>query len=168
MEPLNEFIDQRNAEFQVVIVIDVEDGRLSPLTNAIPRALLPIANKKLLSYQLDMLVSSGVTDVIIVAPQEYHTPLRQFKSLEIRDHLNLELVFVENMSGSVDALIAINERIRGEFVCIHGDMISQYNFTKLINFHRSLVSDFTMLLTTLTIEESEKTKMKKVLIVRNN
>jgi NDP-sugar pyrophosphorylase family protein len=54
-----ESIGVRGPEFQAVIVVDY-DNRLFPLTESIPTCLLPIANKKLLAYQLDMLVKSGV------------------------------------------------------------------------------------------------------------
>jgi NDP-sugar pyrophosphorylase family protein len=44
-----------------VIVCDFDDGRLFPLTDgSYPKSLLPIANRKLLAYQLDLLAKSGV------------------------------------------------------------------------------------------------------------
>jgi len=46
-------------EFQVVLVIDYDDGRMFPLTEDLPKCLLPVANRKLLSYQLDTLHKSG-------------------------------------------------------------------------------------------------------------
>ena len=45
-------------EFQAVLIIDYDDGRLFPLTE--PKCLLPICNKRLLAYQLDTLIQSGV------------------------------------------------------------------------------------------------------------
>lgn len=51
----------RGAEFQVIIVVDGEDGRMFPLTENYPRCLLPVGNRKLLSYQLDMLNMSGAS-----------------------------------------------------------------------------------------------------------
>ena len=52
-----EFI--RPPEYQAVLIIDNEDdGPLFPLTE--PKCLLPICNKRLLAYQLDTLIQSGV------------------------------------------------------------------------------------------------------------
>jgi len=59
MDP--EYGDIRGHEYQAVILIDFDDGRLFPLTEVTPRCLLPIANRKLLAYQLDMLNKSGIT-----------------------------------------------------------------------------------------------------------
>ena len=50
---------RRQAEFQVVIIVNCEDNRLSPLTDNCPKCLLPIANRCLLSYQLEVLEKCG-------------------------------------------------------------------------------------------------------------
>jgi hypothetical protein len=55
-----DYQDLRSPEFQAVIIVDYDDGRLFPLTENTPKCLLPIANRKLLAYQLDMLAKSGV------------------------------------------------------------------------------------------------------------
>jgi UTP-glucose-1-phosphate uridylyltransferase len=58
-------ITYRPPEFQAVFIIDYDDGRLFPLTEDCPKCLLPIANKRLLSYQFDMLAKSGITGLNI-------------------------------------------------------------------------------------------------------
>ncbi len=58
-EMSTEYADVRSPDFQAVIVVDY-DNRLFPLTETIPTCLLPVANRKLLAYQLDMLAKSGV------------------------------------------------------------------------------------------------------------
>ena len=40
--------------FQAVILIGKEDGRMFPLTEDAPKCLLPVANKPILGYQLDL------------------------------------------------------------------------------------------------------------------
>ncbi len=62
----NEYTDLRSPEYQAVIVVDYDDGRMFPLTESIPKCLLPIANRKLLAYQLDMLSKSNVIGKIIL------------------------------------------------------------------------------------------------------
>jgi len=42
------------------LIIDYDDGRMFPLTEDTPKCLLPVGNRRLLSYQLDMLAKSGV------------------------------------------------------------------------------------------------------------
>ena len=49
----------RTPEYQAVVIVDYDDGRLFPLTEGFPKCLLPIANRSLLAYQLDILSKSG-------------------------------------------------------------------------------------------------------------
>jgi NDP-sugar pyrophosphorylase family protein len=53
--------------YQVVIIVDYDDGRLFPLTEETPKCLLPIANRKILGYQLDVLQSCGATGRCVYA-----------------------------------------------------------------------------------------------------
>lgn len=55
-----DILDTRNPEFQAVIIVDYDNGRLYPLTETTPKCLLPVANRKLLAYQLDMLAKSSI------------------------------------------------------------------------------------------------------------
>lgn len=56
----------RPPEYQVVLIVEYDDGRMFPLTEQLPKCLLPIANRKLLAYQIDMMVKSGVEGEIVV------------------------------------------------------------------------------------------------------
>ena len=55
----------RSPEFQAVIIVDYDDGRLFPLTEGCPKCLLPIANRRLLAYQLDLLSKSGAVGTLV-------------------------------------------------------------------------------------------------------
>ena len=48
----------RCPEYQAVIIVEPDDGRLFPLTEGCPKCLLPIANRRLLAFQLDLLSKS--------------------------------------------------------------------------------------------------------------
>lgn len=52
-----------SAEFQVIIAIDFDDGRLFPLTENLPQCLLPIGNEKILRLQLNSLEKCGATGI---------------------------------------------------------------------------------------------------------
>jgi NDP-sugar pyrophosphorylase family protein len=132
---MEEILFHNKPEFQVVIIIEYDDGRMFPLTEGCPKSLLPIANRKLLAYQLDILGKSGVLEVLVVSPKEYHTQLSRFIADYRLESDNggsqryipcVELVIVDEMLGSADGLRAVSERIRGpEFICISFDFFSE-------------------------------------------
>lgn len=57
----------RFPEYQAVIIIEHDDGRLFPLTDGYPKCLLPIANRRCLAYQIDLLSKSGALGVCVLA-----------------------------------------------------------------------------------------------------
>jgi ADP-glucose pyrophosphorylase len=72
MDSINEFNDTiRSPEYQAVLIIDYDDGRMFPLTEDTPKCLLPVGNRRLLSYQLDMLAKSGISGVCVCFLVEY-------------------------------------------------------------------------------------------------
>eukprot|EP00596_Hydrurales_sp_CCMP1899_P006853 CAMPEP_0119040746 /NCGR_PEP_ID=MMETSP1177-20130426/10741_1 /TAXON_ID=2985 /ORGANISM="Ochromonas sp, Strain CCMP1899" /LENGTH=392 /DNA_ID=CAMNT_0007006067 /DNA_START=122 /DNA_END=1299 /DNA_ORIENTATION=- len=147
----------RFPEYQAVLVVELDDGRLFPLTEGCPKCLLPLANRKLLAYQLDLLSKSGVLEIYIAAPREYQTQLSQFLSeYGNSDTASVEFVWVDHMNGSADGLRAVYDRIRGDFICMGSDMLSQYSLKDLSDLHRSRASDVTMLLVSAPTEEAEK------------
>ena len=56
-----DIFDSRGPEFQAVIIVDYDSGKMYPLTETLPKCLLPVANRKLLAYQLDMLAKSSIS-----------------------------------------------------------------------------------------------------------
>lgn len=79
--------------------------------------------------------------------------------------MRIDYTFVEDMSGSVDALRAIADSIRGEFICLTADIMSQYSLTHLVNKHRLSASDITMLLSPIPFDESVKKGGAKVAVI---
>lgn len=53
--------------FQAIVLAGGgDDKRLHPLTSALPKVLLPVANQALLSYPLSSLSAAGVRHVFVV------------------------------------------------------------------------------------------------------
>ena len=61
-----DFLDISHPEFQVVLVVDYDDGRMFPFTEDCPKCLLPVCNRKLISFQLDMISKSGAEGPVII------------------------------------------------------------------------------------------------------
>ena len=145
METLEE---SRKCTFQAVIMVEVDDGRMYPLVDNMPKCLLPVANRKLLAYQLDMLAKSGVMEAYIVSPQEYQTPMTQFLAEYMRENIVIDLVCVENMMGSADGLRAVGERLRGDFIYLSSEVFCKGGLGELTSIHRLKGGDVTMILAT--------------------
>mmetsp|Transcript_27875 Transcript_27875/g.28142 ORF Transcript_27875/g.28142 Transcript_27875/m.28142 type:complete len:501 (+) Transcript_27875:156-1658(+) len=146
----------KGPEFQVIIIVEYDDGRMFPLTEDVPKCLLPVSNRPLLSYQLDILERSGALEVFIVAPADYKAQLSMFLDTSMRANMSIDLIFVEEMLGSCDALRAVQDRIRGDFIVFGSDVFSELIIPKLVLTHRVQTSDITMLFSAVIPEEPEK------------
>eukprot|EP00605_Chrysophyceae_sp_TOSAG23-4_P000762 GSChrysophyteH1.ASY1.ANO1.851.1 assembled CDS len=157
MDALNEV---RPVCLQAVIIVEYDDGRMYPIVeDRCPKCLLPVANRELLAYQLDMLAKSGMTEVYIVAPSDYQPSLSAFLHSDHMIHhgsMTVELVVVDNMTGSVDGLRAIAERLRGDFVTISADSFCKVPLGPLVAKHNLKSADVTMLLTSAPYDEADK------------
>jgi GTP:adenosylcobinamide-phosphate guanylyltransferase len=151
----SEYNEFRSPEYQAIIIVDYDDGRLFPLTEFTPKCLLPIANRKLLTYQLDMLSKSGIVETFIVTTEEFSTSLKQYCEEYPRDgdNMKVELISLPEIIGTADGLRAVADRIRGDFIVLSCDVISQFSLIDLCNLHRLSSSDMTIMLTVPTNKE---------------
>ena len=150
-------MDESIRDLQVVIIIDYDDGRLFPLTEGLPKCLLPVANRRLLAYQLDMLTLSGAIDVLIAAPKEYEEQIVTFLKNDYQiSKLSVQVVPVDDMIGSVDGLRALADKVRGDFICLGSDVLSQVSLGELVKVYRTLNSDVAMILSAVAPDEPDK------------
>ncbi len=100
MSLMNDLLSTSKPEFQCVIIIEDgsgsdDDDRLFPLTENIPRCLLPICNRPILHYQLDQLVLSGAVEIFIVGLNIYKDLIEQcVKEYKIIDRDMVTQLFI--------------------------------------------------------------------------
>ena len=70
---------KRVQEFQAVILTESCDGDgLYPLTEQLPTALLPVANRPLISFQLELLArSNSFSEVLVLTTERWLPRLRR-------------------------------------------------------------------------------------------
>ena len=106
--------------------------RLRPLTESIPKPLVHVKGRPILSYLLDHIQKFGVTDIVIAAG---------FKAEKIRDffndhHRGLRVVIVD--SGDVDIIERVKAcapHLRDDFILFYGDTLADVDLAKLQEFH---------------------------------
>ena len=125
-------------EFQAVVLASVSDaeGGLFPLTDNLPTALLPIANRPLLSFQLELLARSGSFSQVLVLTVEKWLPLFSTWREHYKGPLVVELLVVPDNAGSADALRHIKHKLTTDFVLLAGDVISDVPFQRMADLHR--------------------------------
>ena len=118
-----------NIPRQAVIVADSFNSRFKPITLEKPRCLLPLANKPLIDYCLQHLISNGFHDLIILS--RAHGTLIDKHISESRYMDRNELVTIRNKKMNPDKCNSLGDAmrelsdegtLRGPFILVTGDM----------------------------------------------
>jgi mannose-1-phosphate guanylyltransferase len=120
--------------------------RLRPLTNDLPKCLVPVAGKPLLAWWIEMMENSGIDEVLInlhYLPEKVENFLKE-KETKIR----FQIFYEEKLLGSAGTLKANREFIcrEKEFFILYADNLTNYNLNDFLAFHRRQKSIFSMAL----------------------
>ena len=123
--------------------------RIQPLTNSRPKPMLPIMNRPMMEHTMMMLKDLGITEFIV---------LLYFKPEIIQDHfkdgsdfgIKVSYVVPDGDYGTAGAVKLAQELIGDDnFIIISGDLVTDFDFKKLIDFHESKKSKLSIGLTSV-------------------
>lgn len=113
-------------DFQVVVLAGGTSKELIPLVSKeVPKALLPVANRPVLSYVLELLEQSNLKDLIVVVEGE-DAALRVggWISSAYVDRLHVEVAAVPEDVGTAGALRAIGHHLTAhDILVVSGDLV---------------------------------------------
>jgi len=121
---------------KAMILAAGEGTRLRPLTLNTPKVMLPMADKPLLEYILDLLRFHGITEVAI---NLHHLPkvvmdwLGDGRKFGIRITYSVE----DPILGTAGALTKLRDFFDDTFVVIYGDMLTNMDISSLVEFHQA-------------------------------
>ena len=110
-----------------VILVGGQGTRLRPLTEWLPKPMLPIANRPFLEHQIDHLREHGVDRVILSCG---------YKPDAIQEHFGdrLEYVVEDHPLGTGGAIEIAAAGLRETFVVCNGDILTGLDLTAMIAF----------------------------------
>lgn len=123
-------------------------SRLSPVTNTIPKPLVPINGKPLLEYWLENLTKAGVTEFLINTHYLHEQIEEYIKTSIYKDKITLS--FEKELLNTAGPIIA-NKKFFNKnepFMLVHADNLSFCNFNHFIDSHKNKpdICEITMML----------------------
>ena len=120
--------------------------RLRPLTDNIPKALVPVLNRPVLERNIEYLSSYGITEIIINA--HYHRDLIQnFASSCKIPQVNLTVSFEEEILGTGGGIANCREFLKGDtFLVINSDILTNINLDTVARNHKESGNIATMVM----------------------
>ena len=123
--------------------------RIQPLTHSRPKPMLPIMNKPMMEHTMMMLKKLGIEEFIV---------LLYFKPEVIKDYfgdgsdfdIKITYVVPDDDYGTAGAVKLAQEHIGDDnFIIVSGDLVTDFDFTKLFDFHKKKNSKFSIGLTSV-------------------
>jgi mannose-1-phosphate guanylyltransferase len=120
--------------------------RLKPLTDNMPKCLVPINGKPLLAWWIDLLKKHNVDEVLINLhhfPKMVEDFVRTYKS-----NVRIKFFYEEKLLGSAGTLISNKEFIKDEkcFYILYADNLTNINLSGFLAAFENSVHDFGMAL----------------------
>src|SRR5580765_3989507 len=109
--------------------------RLRPLTNSVPKCLLPIQGIPLLEIWLNHCKAAGITDVLINA-HAHPKAVREFAAAH-EDGINISIAEEPQLLGSAGTLAENRDFVAGEktFLILYGDVLTNIDLRRMLEFH---------------------------------
>lgn len=110
--------------------------RLLPLTDSLPKPMVPLHGKPLLEYTVEWLKEYDVSEVAI---NLHHHPEAITNYFGNGEKWDLQIVYSreEELLGTAGAIKKLEWFFDGTFLVIYGDNLSNCNLKKLIDFHHA-------------------------------
>ena len=108
--------------------------RLKPITDTIPKCLVPINEKALIDYWFDLLFEQGIDRVLV---NTFH------HAEKVSEHISkskwchkVDIVEEENLLGTGGSVVNNKNYFRsGPFIVAHSDNLTRFNLKKFQNVH---------------------------------
>ncbi|MEH6640003.1 MAG: nucleotidyltransferase family protein [Porticoccaceae bacterium] len=108
--------------------------RLRPLTDTLPKPMVPVNGKPLIQYHVERLAEAGIRELVINTAwlgEQIEQHLGDGSEFGVSIHWSRELQPLETGGGIYKALPLLGEE---PFVLVNGDIWSDYPFTQLSDF----------------------------------
>jgi len=110
--------------------------RLGALTARVPKPLLTIGPYPILEHQIRNLVRDGITEITLIAGHLADS-IRDFCGDGSRWGARVDYLFESQPRGTAGSFRDLLPKLEPEFLVVYGDLMLDFDFQRLIAFHRS-------------------------------
>ncbi|KAL1557512.1 translation initiation factor eIF-2B subunit epsilon-like isoform X3 [Salvia divinorum] len=151
--------EEREPPLQAILLADSFAALFRPVTLERPKVLLPLVNAPMIEYTLSWLEFAGVGEVFVVCCAHSDQVIEYLESSNWLNQTSFRVSAIKscNAAGAGDALRSIHERnvIRGDFVLVTGDTVSNMPLTRVVKEHRERRKRDSNAVMTMVIKQSK-------------
>ncbi|KAM4721242.1 translation initiation factor eIF2B subunit gamma [Rhinophrynus dorsalis] len=130
-------------ELQAVVMAVGGGSRMMDLTTSIPKPLLPVGNRPLLWYPLNLLERAGFEEVIVVTTREVQ---KSFPDTKMKVDIVCLPEDKAGEMGTADSLRHIYQKIKSDVLVISCDLITEVALHEVVDLFRAHNASLSMLM----------------------
>ena len=127
----------------VVIMAGGQGSRLRPLTNVLPKPLIPIGDQTMMEDIMDRFVDCGCHDFYISVNYKADFIRRYFENLD-KPQYHVEYFQENKPLGTAGSLHLLKDRINSTFFVSNCDIIIDEDYSEILDFHRQNKNEITV------------------------
>ena len=123
--------------------------RIQPLTINLPKPMIPLVNRPIMLHIVDLLKKHGITDLILLL---YHQPESIKNFFGDGSEFGVRITYVTPLEdfGTAGAVKAAAKYLDERFLIISGDLLTDFDLSRVLRFHAENRAQATITLTPVT------------------
>lgn len=135
-------VEKSNLELPVVIMAGGQGSRLRPLTNVLPKPLIPLGEQTILEDIMDRFVDCGCHNFYMSVNYKADVLKLYFDSISAKRY-NIEYFQEDRPLGTAGSLHLLGDRINKTFFVSNCDIIIDEDYSEIYNYHKSNNNELT-------------------------
>lgn len=130
---------------KVVVIAGGQGTRIASVNSEIPKAMIPIAGKPILEYEVEMAKRYGYTDFLFIIGYMGDQIASYFGDGSKWD-VHIEYYQEEKPLGTAGALGFLKDKLTEDFFVFYGDTVMDFDMEAMLRCHRGKNADATLFL----------------------
>ncbi len=126
----------------VVIMAGGKGTRLKPLTNVIPKPLIPVGDKTIIEEIMDQFESIGCTKFYMSV--NYKVDMMKFYFSQIDNHYDIEYFQEDKPLGTIGSVALLKGKIDTPFIVSNCDIVIDQDYRDVYDYHKENGNDITL------------------------
>lgn len=117
-----------------VIMAGGKGTRIASVNSEVPKPMIPIDGKPILEYELEVLRSQNITNIILVVGH-LGNQISDYFGDGSKYEVSISYIYEKEPLGTAGALFLLEGYLQEDFLLLNGDIIFDINIGRFINYH---------------------------------
>lgn len=134
--------DREKLDLPVVIMAGGKGTRLKPITNVIPKPLVPVGDKTILEVIMDQFEGIGCKKFYMSV--NYKVDMMKFYLSQLEHHYDIEFFQEDKPLGTIGSVSLLKGKINTPFFVSNCDSINDQDYRDVYEYHKNNNNDMTI------------------------